>query len=201
MFPRSTFYDKIDNVTAMSMNLPASQIARRCGMRKKIILAALLVSLVSLGLTGCFTMAPQPPPPPISPAPPSTSPSQPMPALEPASVPPQRIQYDMPAGCVSRSSVSYSNYLDAGEQISGLVQLTGISYSTDWSYEWEFHILGPGGESMDDWTGHYVNSPRHYFNCTASYAGTYTIRVSHVSCYRKTLVIEVTPPGWGYSGK
>jgi len=183
MFPRSTFYDKIDNVTAMSMNLPASQIARRCGMRKKIILTALLVSLVGLGFTGCFTMAPQPPPPPISPA------------------PPQRIQYEMPAGCISRSSVSYSNYLDAGEQISGLVQLTGISYSTDWSYEWEFHILGPGGESMDDWTGHYENNPRHDFNCTASYAGTYTIRVSHVSCYRKTLVIEVTPPGWGYSGK
>jgi hypothetical protein len=173
--------------------------------RCELIITALLIGLVSLGLTGCVTIAPQPPPAAVPPMPtpsptPPAPPSQPMPAPEPAPVP-QRIQYEMPAGCVSRSSVSYSNYLDAGEQISGHVELTGISYSTDWSYEWEFHILGPGGESMDDWTGHYVNNPRHDFSCTASYAGTYTIRVSHVSCYPKTLVIEVTPTGWGYSGK
>jgi hypothetical protein len=134
--------------------------------------------------------------------PPAPTPAPtPTPTPVPTPVVPQTIQYQMPSGCVVHSSVAYSSYLDAGEQITGYAELTGKHYSTDWSYEWEFHILGPGGESMDDWTGHYVNNPRHDFNCTASYAGTYTIRVSHVSCYPKTLVIEVTPPGWGYSGK
>jgi hypothetical protein len=113
---------------------------------------------------------------------------------------PQRIQYNMPAGSVAGSSVSYIKQLNAGEQVSGFVELTGQYYSVDWSYNWHFQILGPGGESLHDWQGHWVNTPHHDFNFTASYTGRYTLRVSHASSYSKNLVIEIRPAGWGYSG-
>jgi len=112
----------------------------------------------------------------------------------------QRIEYTMPAGSVSGSYVSYSKALSAGDTVSGFVELTGTYYSVDWSYEWTFQVLGPGGESLQVWKGHWVNNIHHDFSFIASYAGTYKIRVSHASSYPKNLVIEIRPPGWGYSG-
>ena len=74
--------------------------------------------------------APTPSPAPIpTPAPAPT----PAPTPAPAPVPVQTIQYQMPAGCVVRSSVAYSKYVNTGEQISGYAELTGKQYSTDWS--------------------------------------------------------------------
>ena len=113
---------------------------------------------------------------------------------------PQSIQYTMPAGSVAGSSVTYTKTLKAGDTISGYAELTGTNYGADWSYTWTFQVLGPGGESMTDWQGHYVNNPRKDFNITASYGGVYTIRVSHASMYPKNLVIKVSPSGWGYAG-
>jgi len=106
----------------------------------------------------------------------------------------------MPAGSLAGSSVTYSKVCSAGQSISGYAELTGTNYGADWSYAWTLQILGPGGESILDWQGHYVNSPRKDFSIVASYAGTYTIRVSHVSTYPKNLTISVSPPGWGYGG-
>lgn len=111
---------------------------------------------------------------------------------------PQSIQYTMPAGSISTSSVTYTKALKAGDTISGYAELTGTNYGSDWSYTWTFQLLGPGGESIIDWQGHYVNNPRKDFNSTASYSGVYTIRVSHVSMYPKNLSIRVLPAGWGY---
>jgi hypothetical protein len=112
----------------------------------------------------------------------------------------QVIEYTMPPGAVSRSSVSYSQWLEAGEQVDGLVELTGEYHSSDWSYSWDFQVFGPGGESVHYWLGHWVNTPQHSFEFTASYAGEYKIKVSHVSFYQKNLTINIWPPGWGYSG-
>ena len=112
----------------------------------------------------------------------------------------QRIEYTMPAGSIAGSEVLYSKALKAGDKVDGFVQLAGQYHSTDWSYEWTFQIIGPGGESIHPWKGHWVNNNYHEFSFTASYAGTYKIRVYHVSSYSKNLTIEIWPPGWGYSG-
>jgi len=112
----------------------------------------------------------------------------------------QPIQYTMPPGAIGGSTVTYSKTLKAGETVDGSVQLTGQYYSVDWSYNWTFQILGLGGESTQQWIGHWVNNNYHEFSFTASYAGTYKIRVYHASSYSKNLTIEIWPPGWGYSG-
>jgi len=108
----------------------------------------------------------------------------------------QRIEYTMPAGSIAGSEVLYSKALKAGDKVDGFVQLAGQYHSTDWSYEWTFQIIGPGGESIHLWKGHWVNNNYHEFSFTASYAGTYKIRVYHASSYSKNLTIEIWPPGW-----
>jgi len=111
-------------------------------------------------------------------------------------IPPQIIIFTMPPGAIGGSTVRYSKTLKAGETVDGSVQLTGQYYSVDWSYNWTFQILGPGGESIQQWTGHWVNNNYHEFSFTASYTGTYKIRVYHASSYSKNLTIEILPPGW-----
>jgi len=109
----------------------------------------------------------------------------------------QRIEYMMPAGSIAGSEVLYSTVLKAGDKVDGFVQLTGEYHSIDWSYEWTFQIIGPGGEPIKPpWKGHWVNNNYHEFSFTASYAGTYKIRVYHASSYSKNLTIEIWPPGW-----
>ena len=109
----------------------------------------------------------------------------------------QRIEYTMPAGSIAGSEVLYSKALKAGDKVDGFVQLTGEYHSIDWSYEWTFQIIGPGGESIKPpWKGHWVNNNYHEFSFTASYAGTYKIRVYHASSYSKNLAIEIWPLGW-----
>jgi hypothetical protein len=144
-------------------------------MKKIYLTIAIMLVMVTLSVYGCTSPIPQP------------------------SQIPQSIQYTMLAGSVAGSSVSYTKMLNAGDTISGYAELTGTNYGVDWSYTWTFQILGPGGESIIDWQGHYVNSPHKDFNTTASYSGIYTIRVSHVSTYPKNLAIRVSPPGWGYA--
>jgi uncharacterized repeat protein (TIGR02543 family) len=48
----------------------------------------------------------------------------------------QTIEYTMPPGWISDSSVSYSKALNTGDTVSGFVELTGTYHSTDWSYTW-----------------------------------------------------------------
>jgi hypothetical protein len=103
----------------------------------------------------------------------------------------------MPPGSIGGSYVYYSKQLNAAEQVTGFVELTGQYYSVDWSYNWRFQILGPKGESLQDWQGHWVNSPHHDFSFTAPYTGKYTLKVSHTSSYPKNLTIEIHPSGWG----
>jgi hypothetical protein len=93
-------------------------------------------------------------------------------------------------------SVTYSKALQAGDNVSGFVQLTGQFYSIDNTYNWTFQILGPGGESIQSWTGNWSNNNYHTFAFTASYAGTYKIEISHGSAYSKNLTVNIWPPGW-----
>ena len=109
----------------------------------------------------------------------------------------QTIEYVMPPGSVAGSRVSYSKQLDAGEQVSGFVELSGEYHDIDWSYGWHFQILGPGGEILHEWKGHWVDSPHHDFSFMAAAEGKYTLEIKHASSYPKNLIIEIQPPGWG----
>jgi hypothetical protein len=95
--------------------------------------------------------------------------------------------------------MNYTKYLQAGDVIDGLVQLTGPSNAVDNSYQWQFQILGPGGESIKVLTGDFRTTTSISFHAVASYAGTYRIRITHQSISTKTLIIDLTPPGWGYA--
>ena len=97
------------------------------------------------------------------------------------------------------SYMNYTNYLQAGDVIDGIVSLTGPSRTTDNSYTWTFQILGPGGESIKVLNGDFRTTSSLQFHVPVSYAGTYRIRVTHQSIYTKTLTIDLTPPGWGYA--
>ena len=108
----------------------------------------------------------------------------------------QQIEYMMPAGSITGSKALYSKALKAGDKVDGFVQVAGEYHSIDWSYEWTFQIIGPGGESIHLWKGHWVNNNYHEFSFTASYAGTYKIRVYHGSSYSKNPTIGIWPPGW-----
>jgi hypothetical protein len=113
----------------------------------------------------------------------------------------QRIEYTMPGvPILTTYSVTYSKSLQAGDKVDGFVQLTGQYYSVDNTYEWQFQILGPGGESIQQWKGNWANNNYHEFNFIASYTGTYKLRVTHGSMYSKNLTIQIWPPGWGFSG-
>ena len=97
------------------------------------------------------------------------------------------------------SYLNYTNYLQAGDVIDGVVQLTGPSNNIDNTYQWTFQILGLGGESIKLLTSDFRTTGSLQFHVPASYAGTYRIRVTHQSISTKTLTINLTPPGWGYA--
>jgi len=95
--------------------------------------------------------------------------------------------------------MNYTKYLQAGDVIDGIVQLTGPSNAIDNSYQWTFQILGPGGESIKVLTGDFRTTSSLQFHVPVSYAGTYRIRVTHQSISTRNLIIDLTPPGWGYA--
>jgi len=99
-------------------------------------------------------------------------------------------------GSISTSTTEYNKYLQAGEQVTGTVQLTGTHHATDWSYKWQFEIIDPKGTHVDSWEGHWLNNPRHTFGFTASQTGMYRLRITHWSSYNKNLRIEIKPSGW-----
>lgn len=112
----------------------------------------------------------------------------------------QTIEYTMPPGAASYYYVSYSKQLEAGETVDGFVELTGEYHSADQMASWNFQIFDPFGGKLLDWQGNVITAQHYDFNFTASSAGTYTLRVSHVSRYSKNLVIEIRPPGWSPMG-
>jgi hypothetical protein len=164
-----------------------------------VLVSILLVPIIILG--SCTVKHQAPPRSNLSTPPTSqvttitTSPNTSTPALT------QEIRYTMPPGATSKSFVSYSKYLEAGTEVNMTVELTGEPQETDWSYQWDIQILGPGGESMQQWQGHWMNNNFHPLDFTASYSGMYKVRVGHLSLYPKELVIKVKPAGWGYAGK
>ncbi len=95
--------------------------------------------------------------------------------------------------------MNYTKYLQAGDTIDGVVRLTGPVNPVDNSYQWQFQILGPGGESVKAVTADFRTTTSIPFHVVASYAGTYRIRVTHQSISTRTLIIDLTPTGWGYA--
>lgn len=109
----------------------------------------------------------------------------------------QTLKKDMPPGSATSVSVSYTNQLRAGTRIEGFADMTGPYQSGDAFYTWSFQVIGPGGAPVHNWEGNIQTSTHHDFDFVAAVDGTYTIRVSHVSRWAKSLTIQIKPGGWG----
>lgn len=114
----------------------------------------------------------------------------------------QRIDYFMQSVLTDGNSVvNYTKFLNAGDNVSGYVELIGEwELSGDWRTEWYFNALSPSGEVLDYAIILYDMDPYYYFNFTASTQGVYTIQVIHISCFPQDLRIEIQPSGWELSG-
>jgi len=112
----------------------------------------------------------------------------------------QRIEYDMPVGSATSFYVFYGKNLEAGEKVEGFVEMSGEYHSQDQFATWSVQIFGPKNEELYGWEGNVASRLRHDFSFTATYPGTYTVRVSHISRFPKQMVIEIQPAGWSYAG-
>ena len=102
-----------------------------------------------------------------------------------------------------RSIVYYTNVLNAGDNVTGFVELIGEwELAGDWAHPWEFYALDPNGEVLDHvvLTYNLVDlDPFHYFDFTAPIQGVYTIEVIHISTFPRDLYIKIQPSGWELS--
>ena len=113
----------------------------------------------------------------------------------------QKIEYFMESAPPDgNSSVRYTNILNTGDNVSGLIQLVGEwELSGDWAYPWEFKVLNPSGDVVEQAIVRYdtwVDDPVYYFNFSASIQGVYTIEVAHISVFPRDLYMEIQPSGW-----
>ena len=93
----------------------------------------------------------------------------------------------------------YVKYLQAGEQVTGVVQLTG-SWEVD-EYDWIFTVFYRGANDdaksiFRNWQAGYVGENKHAFGFTAEQEGEYTLRITVTSRTNKDLILEVSPGGW-----
>ncbi len=112
----------------------------------------------------------------------------------------QTITYEMPPGAGSSYAVSYQKQLEAGQEVDGFVELSGERQGADQFASWDFQVYGAANEILLEWEGNILSTQHHDFSFTASSAGVYRIKVSHISKYSKNLVIEIKPPGWATLG-
>jgi len=112
----------------------------------------------------------------------------------------QTITYEMPPGSGSAYALSYFKQLEAGQVVEGLVELTGEQQSGDQFASWKFQAINAVNDIMQEWEGNISSSQSHKFSFTATMAGRYIIKISHISRYSKNLNIEVKPPGWAIMG-
>ncbi len=107
----------------------------------------------------------------------------------------QHIETSMPSVPIYvYRTATYNKQLQSGAMVDGNVLLSGQVFTIDNTHTWDFWVLGPGGETIQHWTGN-INDT-HAFNFTASYAGIYSIKVSLSSTYNRNLAIDIWPPGW-----
>jgi len=108
----------------------------------------------------------------------------------------QHFAKQMPPGTIVGSYATYHKDLPAGEQVEGSVELTGAPELTDWSFEFSFQVIAPDGQSVQTWSGNWMNNNRHDFSFVATQSGTYQIQIVHYSSFTLNLEFNVSCPGW-----
>jgi len=133
-------------------------------------------------------------------APPVVSPiPSPAPTPPPAPVPeqPQVFEVYLKPGSVVGASFSISKVLEAGEEVSGFVEIYDPqSHDTDYSYDYYLEVLNPEGKTIYSWKGNYEQDNNHEFSFNATDTGKYIIKITHHSNYRKALYVKILPPSW-----
>ena len=119
-----------------------------------------------------------------------------------STIPPTQnpIIYNMPAGSLAGSWVTYSNYLTSGQEFKGTVSLSGFTPSIDWSSTWTFSVYDPENNLVDRKAYTFSDGAVISFDYTASHAGNWAIRVDHASFYSRTLHLIISPTGWSRIG-
>ena len=156
---------------------------RRCKMsRKTRVMITFLFLAAAVGLAGCggggyYSGS-------------SSTPSHP-PSIT------QKINYTMPPGAISTSTVSYASSLNEGEHVTGFIRLTGTCPSMDWDSTCCFKVFDPYTNAICNWCSDFGEGGlRHDFSFTTSYSGEYILQVQHGSNYQRKLHIEIQPAGW-----
>jgi len=109
----------------------------------------------------------------------------------------QTLKCPMPPNTLTGSYVEYRRPLQAGEKVTGSLQLTGYYPSLDWDSTCCFWVYDPDGNEVYKWCEDFKEDGlSHKFSFTASYNGVYVIKVEHCSFYSRQLHIEVSPYGW-----
>jgi len=123
----------------------------------------------------------------------------PTPPQEPVPVEPQKIQHHIRPGAAIGRSVTYTKFLEAGDEIGAFVQLYEPSpRGSDYSYYFYVKVIDEKGEVVKSWQKDWERDNTLEFSLTVSTAGEYTIKVTHHSNYAKRLYMELSPPGWGF---
>jgi hypothetical protein len=116
---------------------------------------------------------------------------------------PQSIYHLMEAALIGgRSTVDYSKYLFAGDEVNGRISVTGLwEVEGDYSIPWTFEAWNPDGVLLDTATiSNWYMDAYYTFKFIAVANGEYTIRAIHTSIAVRDLDIEISPGGWKFAG-
>jgi hypothetical protein len=109
----------------------------------------------------------------------------------------QTSKYHMSPNIVTGSYVQYRRVLQAGEKITGSLQLTGYYPYSDADPTCCFWIYDPDGNEVYRWCEDFKSNGLHHdFSYTANRDGVYVIKVGHGSLYARDLDMVISPYGW-----
>ncbi|MDY6918431.1 MAG: hypothetical protein SVP26_10930 [Chloroflexota bacterium] len=108
-----------------------------------------------------------------------------------------KLEYTLPPGWVSESSVTYGRFLHAGEHVVGTASLTGDPPPyMEWDYTWCCEVFDALDDSIYRCHCEWNEDTSCHWDFRASHEGYFKIRVSHASYWQKRLTIDVEPGGW-----
>ncbi len=162
-------------------------------MKNSAILVSILAIMlaIGLGLTGCTATSPT-----TTQTQTTTKTVIPTPTTLPSPVEP----FDQVLSCTIEPGVTitdYVRYLRAGDQVTGVVQLTGLLDKKEVS--WSFSIFYREHDQEMSFIQHWQTSwseNRHAFGFTAEQDGEYILRISTGNSTSLDARIDIAPAGW-----
>jgi len=123
------------------------------------------------------------------------------PALLPLDLPDvpefQVIRCTMPPNTLLGSYARCEKYLEEGQEVKGLLRLTGFYPAVDWDSTCCFSVYDPLENKIREWCEDFKEGGLfHQFSFKAFSRGKYTVEVHHCSFYHRELYLQISPYGW-----